>query len=223
MPGRLITFEGVDGTGKTTQINLLAKKLREEGYDLVVTKEPGSPADETKLGLELRHILFQTVTTHRMARGVADCLLLADHIQHVAKVVEPALAEGKTVISDRYADSEFAYAVAKNTPSYLLDAYTAAFGPVPEITVLFIAEDVSTMLERARARRGETHQSGKKWDDVNQQIAIQREYLNRLVGETRTIVLNVDPNKSPEQIFSQDLWPAVKFTMDTQRFAHREA
>lgn len=208
MKGRFITFEGIDGTGKTTQIDMLAKRMREEGYDVVVTKEPGSAVDPTKLGLQLRQILFHTVTTHNMARGVADCLLLADHIQHVAKVVEPALGEGKTVISDRFADSEFAYAVAKNTPGFMLDAYAAAFGPVPDITVLFVATDPGCMLERARARRGETHQSGKTWDDVNQQIAIQQEYLSRLVGKSRTIVLNVTPEMTPGQTF-EILWGAV--------------
>lgn len=208
MKGRFITFEGIDGTGKTTQIDLLAKRMREEGYDVIVSKEPGSAVEPTKLGLQVRQILFHTVTTHNMARGVADCLLLADHIQHVAKVVEPAIAEGKTIISDRYADSEFAYAVAKNTPGFMLDAYASAFGPVPDITVLFVATDPGAMLERARARRGETHQSGKTWDDVNQQIAIQREYLSRLVGQSRTIVLSVTPEMTPGQTFDT-LWSAV--------------
>jgi dTMP kinase len=208
MKGRFITFEGIDGTGKSTQVELLAKKMREEGYDLIVTKEPGSPVDPSHLGLQVRQILFHTVTTHAMCRGVADCLLLADHIQHVGKVVEPALAEGKTVISDRFADSEFAYAVAKNTPGFMLDAYAAAFGPVPDITVLFVASDPAVMLARARARRGETHQSGKTWDDVDQQIAIQREYLSRLVGQGRTIVLNVSPEMTPVATF-EILWQAI--------------
>jgi len=208
MRGRFITFEGIDGTGKSTQVELLAKKMREEGYDVLITKEPGSPADSTKLGLEVRQILFHTVTTHNMARGVADALLLADHIQHVGKVVEPALMQGKTVISDRYADSEFAYAVAKNSPGFMLEAYTASFGPMPDITILFVASHPGTMLDRARARRGETHQAGKTWDDVNQQIAIQREYLSRLVGQSRTIVLTVTPEMTQGQVFDT-LWTAV--------------
>lgn len=208
MRGRFITFEGIDGTGKTTQIDLLAHKMKGEGYDILVTKEPGSPADTTKLGLEVRQILFHTVTTHNMARGVADCLLLADHIQHVGKVVEPALAAGKVVLSDRYADSEFAYAVAKNTPGFMLEAYASAFGPMPDITVLFVATEPDTMLARARARRGEAHQSGKTWDDINQQIAIQQEYLSRLVGQSRTIVLNVSPEMTPVATF-EILWEAI--------------
>jgi dTMP kinase len=214
MKGRFITFEGIDGTGKSTQLALLATRMREEGYDVLTTKEPGSPADPTKLGLEVRQILFHTVTTHRMARGVADCLLLADHIQHVGQVVEPALSQGRVVLSDRYADSEFAYAVAKNTPGFMLDAYAAAFGPMPDITVLFVATDPGTMLERARARRGETHQSGKTWDDVNQQIAIQREYLSRLVGQSRTIVLSVTPDMTIGQTF-EILWSAVSNALRT--------
>jgi dTMP kinase len=212
MKGRLITLEGIDGTGKTTQVALLADKLKEEGYDVLTTKEPGSSVDPTSLGLELRRILFQTVTTHNMARGVADCLLLADHIQHVEKVVLPSLEKGQTVISDRYADSEFSYAVAKQTPGPILEAFKAFYGPIPDITVLFIATDVQTMLDRARARRGETHQSGKTWNEVNQQTAIQRAYLENLVGQNRTIVLSITPEQTPAQVFEQ-LWSSVSYAM----------
>lgn len=218
MPGRLISFEGVDGVGKTSQLALLAQKMREEGYNILCTKEPGSPADASNLGVELRHIMFQTVKTHNMARGVVDCLLLADHVQHVEKVIKPMLAEGKTILTDRYADSEFAYSVAKNTPISILDAYTQLFGPIPDITVLFIAENVKLMLERARARKGDSNQAGKSWDDSSLQIRIQQEYINRLVGQKRTIVLNIDADKSPDQIFVQDLWPSIKFALDADRY-----
>lgn len=214
MSGRLITLEGIDGTGKTTLLQLLSAKLQSEGYTILETKEPGSPLNQ--LGLELRQILFHTVTTKNMARGVADCLFLADHIQHVETIIKPALASGRTILCDRYSDSEFAYAVAKNTPGTLLEAYTAFFGPIPDITILLVATDPGKMLERARARRGETHQIGKTWDDVNQQIAIQQEYLNRLVGQERTIVINVSPEQRADEVF-QNVWDAVSFALVSPR------
>ena len=210
MKGRLITFEGVDGTGKTTQMEMLGARMREEGYGVVVTKEPGSPVDPTDLGSAIRKVLFHTVTTHNMARGVADCLFLADHIQHVAKVVEPALEKGLVVLSDRYADSEWAYSTVKNTPGAILDAFQAFFGPIPDITVLFVASDVDAFLERARARRGDNNkQAGKKWNDTQDQLRIQQEYLNRLVGQDRTIVITVYPDQTPGQVFEM-VWEAIQ-------------
>lgn len=210
MRGRLITMEGIDGTGKSTQLALLAERMKQEGYDVIVTKEPGSQLDPTGLGNALRNILFHEIKTQNMAPGVADALFLADHMQHVAKVIEPALAEGKTVLSDRYADSEFAYAVSdKKTPSYMLEAYTVAFGPIPDVTFLLVATDPTTMLTRARARRGEKQQEGKLWNELHQQVAIQQEYLSRLVGQPRTIVLTVSPDQTPGQLF-EILWSSLQ-------------
>lgn len=209
MKGRFITFEGIDGTGKTTQLAFLSERMRQEGYDVLVTKEPGSPAEPTKLGLELRQILFHTVTTHNMARGVADLLFLADHVQHVEKLIKPALEAGKVVISDRYSDSQFAYTASKKCPAYILEAYNAAFGPIPDVTFLFVAADPAVTLLRAQTRRGETHQSGKAWNLVQEQILIQNEYLRNLVGQPRTIVINVLPEQTPGQVFDI-VWEALQ-------------
>jgi|SRR5665213_2583849 len=208
--GRFITIEGIDGTGKSTQLAMLGERMILEGYDVVQTKEPGSQMDSSGLGSAIRRILFHEVTTQKMAPGVADCLFLADHLQHVGTVVEPALAEGKVVLSDRYSDSEFAYSVsAKNTPGYMLEAYTAGFGPMPDVTILLVATDPASMLARARNRKGIQAQEGKSWNDLQQQIAIQNEYLSRLVGQPRTLVLTVTPEQTPGQIF-EILWTAIQ-------------
>lgn len=209
MRGRLITFEGIDGTGKSTQLKLLVDRLRSEGYEVLDTKEPGSPAEPTKLGLELRQILFHTVTTHNMASGVADLLFLADHVQHVEKLIRPAMEEGKLVISDRYSDSQFAYAESKKCPPYILDAYRAAFGPVPDLTLLFVSQDPGVTLKRAQARRGETHQEGKTWNKVQEQVVIQQNYLSNLVGQGRTQVIMVTPDETVGQVFEK-VWDAVQ-------------
>lgn len=212
MKGKFITFEGIDGTGKTTQLALLAERLKQEGYDVLVTKEPGSPVEPTKLGLELRTILFHTVTTHNMAPGVADLLFLADHVQHVKKLIEPSLEEGKLVISDRYSDSQFAYSEAKNggrCPGWVMEAYAAAFGPIPDITVLFVSADPTTTLQRAWARRGEQHQAGKVWNEVDQQVRIQQAYLNKLISQDRTIVITVQPEQTIGQVF-EILWSSIQ-------------
>ena len=217
MSGHFLNFEGPDGVGKSSQANLLYTRLKEEGYDVILTKEPGSPLDTSGLGAEIRKLLFHTVTTHNMARGVADCLLLADHIQHVEKVVKPALAECKFVISDRFSDSQFAYGPSKNSPGFMMEAYRAAFGPIPDITLLLITDDVSVILERARARRGETHQAGKSWNDELQQKNIQQEYLTNLVGQDRTTVIKVEVDKDANYIFNNLVWPVVKFHLENER------
>jgi dTMP kinase len=98
-----ITFEGIDGVGKSTQLDLLEKFLSSQGREVVRTLEPGG----TELGQEVRHLLL-----HR--KGVvsarAEALLYAaDRAQHVATKIRPALASGKVVLSDRYFDSSIAY------------------------------------------------------------------------------------------------------------------
>ncbi len=104
MRGRFITFEGGEGCGKSTQIKLLAEYLKEKGVEPLLTKEPGS----TPEGMILRQLL---VTGDKdKFDAVTECLLYyADRRCNLTKVVWPALAQGKWVLSDRYADSTEAY------------------------------------------------------------------------------------------------------------------
>ena len=98
-----ITFEGIDGVGKSTQLDLLQSWLESRGRDVVRTLEPGG----TELGQEIRHLLL-----HRkgdVAARAEALLYAADRAHHVATKVRPALAEGKVVLSDRYFDSSVAY------------------------------------------------------------------------------------------------------------------
>ena len=98
-----ITFEGIDGVGKSTQLDLLQSWLESRGRDVVRTLEPGG----TELGQEIRHLLL-----HRkgdVAARAEALLYAADRAHHVATKIRPALAEGKVVLSDRYFDSSVAY------------------------------------------------------------------------------------------------------------------
>ncbi|WP_176238208.1 dTMP kinase, partial [Candidatus Hakubella thermalkaliphila] len=102
--GLLITFEGSDGAGKSTQIQLLQEYLREKGYQVIISREPGG----TVIGERIREILknpdFQEMSP------VAEALLFAaSRSQHVAEVVRPALEKGYIVLLDRYIDSSLAY------------------------------------------------------------------------------------------------------------------
>ena len=99
--GKFITFEGIDGAGKSTHIHWLAELLRSQGHTVVTTREPGG----TPLGEKLRALLL-TETMHLETEAL---LMFAARREHVASVIEPALLRGDWVISDRFTDASFAY------------------------------------------------------------------------------------------------------------------
>ena len=102
--GLLIAFEGGEGAGKTTQARLLAIWLREQGYDVLATQEPGA----TKVGMRLRALLLDTA--HAGLSPRAETLMYAaDRAEHVESVIRPALERGAVVVTDRYVDSSIAY------------------------------------------------------------------------------------------------------------------
>lgn len=100
-----ITFEGVEGAGKSTQIRLLAECLRATGREVVVTREPG----DGPLGPDLRRLVLQPPADTSINDRTELLIMLADRAQHVAHVIEPALARGAFVLCDRYIDSSAAY------------------------------------------------------------------------------------------------------------------
>jgi len=99
-----ITFEGIEGSGKTTQIKLLVDVLEAKGYDCVLTREPGA----TRIGEKIRAILLDS--KHTAMLPITELLLYeADRAQHVREVIEPALAAKKVVVSDRFFDATTVY------------------------------------------------------------------------------------------------------------------
>ncbi len=98
---KFITFEGVDGAGKSTHLAWFADALRCRGMDVIVTREPGG----TKLGEQLREM----VLNQSMSIGAEAMLMFAARLEHVEQVIQPALQSGKWVISDRFSDASFAY------------------------------------------------------------------------------------------------------------------
>lgn len=98
---KFITFEGVDGAGKSTHLEWFAQSLRQKGIDLLVTREPGG----TPLGERLREILLN----HPMHAETEALLMFAARREHVEQVIRPALQRGTWVISDRFSDASFAY------------------------------------------------------------------------------------------------------------------
>ncbi|MBW4558692.1 MAG: dTMP kinase [Trichormus sp. ATA11-4-KO1] len=105
MGGKLIVFEGVEGCGKTSQMQLCCQWLQSLGISVVVTREPGG----TELGLHLRHLLLEKVENKPIAEVTELLLYAADRSQHVEQELKPNLAEGKYILCDRYTDSTTAY------------------------------------------------------------------------------------------------------------------
>lgn len=98
---KFITFEGVDGAGKSTHLAWFADALRQRGHDVIITREPGG----TPLGEQLREILLN----QPMNIGTEALLMFASRLEHIEQVIKPALHAGKWVISDRFSDASFAY------------------------------------------------------------------------------------------------------------------
>ena len=98
---KFITFEGMDGAGKSTHLAWFAEALRQRGLDVVVTREPGG----TPLGEQLREILLH----QPMSIGTEAMLMFAARLEHIEQVIKPALRAGKWVVSDRFSDASFAY------------------------------------------------------------------------------------------------------------------
>lgn len=145
MTGLFISFEGIDGVGKSTQADLLESWLTEQNKDVVRTLEPGG----TDVGVEIRKILLH----HKgdLAPRAEAALFAADRAHHVASKIRPALEQGKIVITDRYFDSSVAYQGAgrdlSRTEVRDLSLW-AVGGLLPDLTVL-----LDLPAEQARARR----------------------------------------------------------------------
>jgi dTMP kinase len=148
MSGRFITFEGLDGSGKSTHLRRAAAWLGERGVECVTTHEPGG----TPLGDELR-ALFLDRRWGALDGGVELLMVFASRRQHLLEVIDPALAAGKTVLCDRFTDSTYAYQGAGRGVDAGLIARAddiATGGRAPDLTLLF-----DLPAETAR-RRGHT-------------------------------------------------------------------
>lgn len=163
MQGKFITFEGIDGSGKSTQLRMLSGDLRGRGLDFIATHEPGG----TPLGRRLRESFLETEET---VAPMAELLLFAaDRAQHVEFLIKPALAEGRIVISDRYADATFAYQGAgRGFPEETVNEIIrlATGGLKPDLTLFF---DIT--VDNAIRRMAERHKTGERRNRMDVETA----------------------------------------------------
>lgn len=188
--GKFLTFEGIDGAGKSTHIASVVSALQAQGLQVVATREPGG----TALGEKLRELLLH----ESMHRETETLLMFAARREHLAQVIEPALARGQWVVSDRFTDATFAYqGGGRQVALEKLAALEQWVHPhlQPDLTFLF-----DLPLEVAKARL----LAGRKLDKFEQEQAdffnaTRAEYLRRAQNDSPRF-RTIDASHSIEQI-----------------------
>src|SRR6478672_7245932 len=179
MAGAFITFEGIDGCGKSTQLRLLASELRVRGVPVVTTREPGG----TTLGQKLRTALLDV---QEQVDPLAELLVFAaDRAQHVRKHLLPALSQGHVVLSDRYADATVAYQGAgrgfdEKLVRQLVDLATG--GLTPDLTLLFDLSVAESAI-RTRRRVASKHSDRLDSEDAAFHTRVRNAYLDLAKAE----------------------------------------
>ena len=168
--GKFITFEGIDGAGKSTHIGFVSDYIKARGYALIASREPGG----TPLGEKLRDLVLH----EKMHLETEALLMFASRREHIAQVIEPALARGDWVISDRFTDASFAYQGAgRGMDLRKMEVLEQWVHPdlQPDLTFLF---DVP--LDVARARLDATRSLDKfEQEQADFFLATRSEYLRR--------------------------------------------
>ena len=165
--GKFITFEGGEGSGKTTQAALLADYLRTQGHDVVLTREPGG----TPGGMEIRKLLVEG-EDNRWLPKTELLLIAAARVEHWGKVIKPALLEGKWVVCDRFSDSTIAYqGYGRGLGVDHIEIIGGVFLPKsrPDLTIL-LNVDVEVGLKRAHDRDVSVSRFEKLGVDFHQRV-----------------------------------------------------
>jgi dTMP kinase len=213
--GKFITFEGLDGTGKSTQMRKLAAVLRAAGHKVVETREPGG----TSTGEKIRRVLLDS-STESLAPLAEMALMFASRAQHIEEVILPALEHGQIVLCDRFTDSTEAYQGSgrKLGSAVVMELHRLLCGGLqPDLTIL-LESDPAMSLGRARRRnRRAAHEAGiskvnlsnksaGKHPDENRFEQLNRAFFGRVREGYRAIaarepqrVVAVDASGSPGQ------------------------
>lgn len=207
MAGKFITFEGIDGSGKSTQLRLLASDLRQKGVDLLTTLQPGG----TPLGRRLREAFLETEDT---VAPMAELLLFAaDRAQHVEFLIKPAIAQNRVVISDRYADATYAYQGAgrgfpEETVSQVIELATG--GIKPDLT-LFFDISIETAIKRKNIR-GEEKANRMDFETADFYRRVRDAYL-KIAGRESERFIIIDAEGAVEDIHAEVsaiIYPAMR-------------
>ena len=198
-----ITFEGPDGSGKTTQMKRLIPELREMGLDIVQTREPGG----TEIGDQIRSVIMD-MKNKSMHPRTEILLFCSSRAQLVEELIRPSLHAGRIVLCDRYADSTMAYqgyghGLDKDALTRLLDFATG--GLKPDLTLLF-----DLPAEAGLRRRLTNHEEWNRMDDYALQFheRVRQGYLEMAASDPRRWVV-IDADRDPDRIH-EDVLSAVR-------------
>ncbi len=199
--GLFVTFEGIDGSGKSTQARKLAERLREAGHEVVLTREPGGSAGAE----EIRKLVLEG-DPDRWSAETEILLFTAARRDHLERTIEPALAAGKVVICDRFADSTRMYqGLSRGDLRGLVDQlHSLMIGREPDLTLL-IDMDPNTGLSRAKGRQG----TEERFEDFGPALQHQmRAGFLALADEYATRFRVVDGNRNMDSV-AQDVTEIV--------------
>jgi dTMP kinase len=201
--GKFITFEGLDGTGKSTQMRKLAVALREAGHEVIETREPGG----TATGEKIRRVLLDSRTAG-LDPLAEMALMFASRAQHIAEVIEPGLAAGAIVLCDRFTDSTEAYQGSGRRlgSEPVLELHRVLCGNLqPDLTVL-LDSNPNTSVSRARRRNKRDSKNGGRSHDENRFEQETRAFFGRVRDGFAAIakrepgrVVTVDARGTPGQ------------------------
>jgi dTMP kinase len=205
--GKFITFEGLDGCGKSTQSEKLATALRARGLPVVITREPGG----TATGEKIRQLLLDTRTSG-LAPLAELTLMFASRVQHIEEIIKPAIASGQIVLCDRFTDSSEAYQGGgrKLGSKPVRELHRVLCGNLkPDLTIL-MDSDVTASVERARRRnqaRGKTESSDENRFEQESRAFFARvhsAYLEIAKREPQRVFV-VDARGTPDQTHAKIL------------------
>jgi dTMP kinase len=192
--GKFITFEGLDGVGKSTQLENLAANLRERGLNVVTTREPGG----TALGEKLRTVLLSSRTAG-LSPLAELALMFADRAQHIDEQILPALERGQWVLCDRFTDSSEAYQGGGRelgTEIVLQLHHALCHDLQPDLTILMLSDAARAV---ARARRRNVDQSKEMEDDENRFEKESRAFYDRVLAAYMAIA-----ERAPQRVATVD-------------------
>ena len=195
--GFFITFEGTDGAGKTTQIQHLSAELRQAGYDICLTREPGG----TPISEQIRDMLLNPDHSE-MAATTELLLYAASRAQHVSEVIKPALEAGKIVISSRFADAMVVYqGYGRGLDLERINRLNriATDGVTPDVTVV-LDLPVEIGLQRVRKHRGGLDRLEREKNEFHQRL---RDGYRALAEQEPQRIKIIDAQASPEQVYTQ--------------------
>ncbi|MBI2819238.1 MAG: dTMP kinase [Acidobacteria bacterium] len=166
-PGQFITLEGLDGCGKSTQLEMLGEYLRDQGRAVITTREPGG----TKVGQQIRELLLN-VSPETITALTELSLMFAARSQHIEQVILPALGRSELVLCDRFTDSSIAYqGYGRGVPLETIQTLEKLLcqGVRPDLT-LILDIDAATSIQRAGVRNRKAHQSNTRFEQEGQQF-----------------------------------------------------